>query len=196
MKHTYKGTTYDCPDRDNRRAKCYAGERAAFGPAFFELIDGGDLRAATAFANHVIKSKTWFRLRKDHDKVNDGGLDWVQIQGLGVKDGRGRRTACASGSTIELPRWARTKPVILHELAHVLVGGGRGHNWPFNRAYIDLVNVFLGREWGTKLERELKKAGCRTKPKHPIDPARLALLRERGRALAAMMAQKRKEVGP
>ena len=58
----------------------------------------------------------------------------VDITGVRVtvKDGRGRRNAAGSyhSKTIWMPRWARTVPVLCHELAHVHThtrdGGGHG----------------------------------------------------------------------
>lgn len=194
MKYTYKGQTYDCPDRDNRRQKCYDGERAAFGAEFSELLDDGDFKSACAFANHVLRSATWMRLRKDHNRLRHDGTCWIRERGeFEISDGRGTTYARGGGNHLNLPRWARTKPVILHEIAHCLVGANAGHNWPFNRAFIDLVNVFMGRSYGTKLERALKAEGAKTKPRRIIPPERLAALRERGRMLAQLAAKRREE---
>jgi len=42
-------------------------------------------------------------------------------QPLAVYDGRGRSCASASGEKIYLPRWARNRDIILHELGHAIL---------------------------------------------------------------------------
>lgn len=60
-----------------------------------------------------------------------------------VKDGRGRRSACASwDGSISLPLWARTPSTILHELAHVLAGLSHGHDGTWKAAYHALARRF------------------------------------------------------
>lgn len=72
-----------------------------------------------------------------------------------VLDGRGRRSACASYSggqkAIKLPKWARTKYVILHEVAHH-ISGGAGHKAEFASCLLDLVRHFLGKESADALQ--------------------------------------------
>ena len=71
-----------------------------------------------------------------------------------VRDGRGRRAACAYGFTIKLPRWARTKTVICHELAHI--AGGDKHGTKFARCYIDFVARFVGKDEARALRSAFK----------------------------------------
>jgi putative metallohydrolase (TIGR04338 family) len=59
-----------------------------------------------------------------------------------VADGRGRRHACGSRQVIKLPRWARTRPVVLHECAHGLADDQHGPR--FVARYVDLLERFLG----------------------------------------------------
>jgi hypothetical protein len=59
-------------------------------------------------------------------------------------DGRGRRHACGSREVIKLPRWARTRVIVLHECAH---GMSRdGHGPAFVRAYVSLLCQFAGHD--------------------------------------------------
>jgi putative metallohydrolase (TIGR04338 family) len=58
-----------------------------------------------------------------------------------VTDGRGRRHACGSRQTIKLPRWARTRPVVLHECAHGLADDKHGPR--FVARYVELLERFL-----------------------------------------------------
>jgi putative metallohydrolase (TIGR04338 family) len=72
-----------------------------------------------------------------------------------VLDGRGRRKACATfhygNRAIKLPRWARTKYVILHEVAHHLTRLD-GHKAEFASCLLDLVRHFMGKESADALQ--------------------------------------------
>ena len=62
-----------------------------------------------------------------------------------VKDGRGRYHATGSTFLVVLPRWARTKEVVLHEATHGLnPGWGGGHGPVFARLYIELLVRYCG----------------------------------------------------
>ena len=58
-----------------------------------------------------------------------------------VHDGRGRRHAAGSRDVIKLPRWARTRPVVLHECAHGLATDGHGPDYV--RQYVELLVDFM-----------------------------------------------------
>ena len=64
-----------------------------------------------------------------------------------VTDGRGRRHACGSRQVIKLPRWARTRPVVLHECAHGLADDRHGPR--FVARYVELLVRFM------ELDREM-----------------------------------------
>jgi putative metallohydrolase (TIGR04338 family) len=72
-----------------------------------------------------------------------------------VLDGRGRRKACATiyygKRAIKLPKWARGKYVILHEVAHHLTNLD-GHKAEFASCLLDLVRHFLGKESADALQ--------------------------------------------
>lgn len=57
-----------------------------------------------------------------------------------VTDGRGRRHACGSRAEIKLPRWARTRAVVLHECAHGMADDQHGPG--FVAAYVALLQEF------------------------------------------------------
>lgn len=60
-----------------------------------------------------------------------------------VKDGRRRRSACATWGEIRMPRWSRTPETILHELAHHLAGiADHGHDGYWKAAYVALARRF------------------------------------------------------
>ena len=72
-----------------------------------------------------------------------------------VLDGRGCRKASATfrhgNRVIKLPRWARGKYVILHEVAHHLTDLN-GHRAEFASCLLDLVRHFLGKESADALQ--------------------------------------------
>lgn len=124
--------------RDYQRSKLYHAEDVAFDkskPAEFETLD-----ECKAFAEQIINSKHWER-HKGWKRVN-------------VLDGRGRRCACfqanSKGKThsIKLPRWARSRWIIIHEFAHMLTHrthkGTAPHGAFFAGHYLALVEELLG----------------------------------------------------
>jgi hypothetical protein len=106
-----------------------------------------------------------------------------------VEDGRGRRHAAGSRDVIKLPRWARTRPVVLHECAHGLATDGHGPD--FVRVYVELLVEFSGFDRAT-LEAGLSAAGlqvtpagqplCQPAPRQP----RVAIGRDLGARLMAI----------
>lgn len=57
-----------------------------------------------------------------------------------VTDGRGRRHACGSREVIKLPRWARTRAIVLHECAHGMADDQHGPK--FVGVYVALLEKF------------------------------------------------------
>lgn len=93
-----------------------------------------------------------------------------------VLDGRGRRKACASFQygrrVIKLPKWARTEFVILHEIAHHLVGLENGHRPAFASCLLDLVRHFLGKEAADGLQVGYHLKGVKVLGKNGATKAR------------------------
>ena len=78
-----------------------------------------------------------------------------------VTDGRGRRHACGSRATIKLPRWARTRAVVLHECAHGMADDQHGPG--FVAVYVELLARFAGLD-ATRLRATLAATGVRVAP--------------------------------
>ena len=99
--------------RDQQRAKLYAWERMEF-----------------EFDSNMLELN-------DCQAIVDKYLMHVK-----VTDGRRcrRALACIADSKIKLPRWARKKWVVLHEIAHFHAHGmGAAHGPTFVKAYITLL---------------------------------------------------------
>lgn len=158
--------------RDSQKSKLYRAERSL---SQFTEHEEMTLVEIEAYLNKLVRS-AWFQRR------------WPNIQEARLfGDGRGRRSACGwkHGGTayMTLPRWARNKPVVLHELAHS-TSRHHGHGWAFAADYLTLITHELGEQAGKELRAAYKKNRVRYKKpriKRPLSSAQLAAL-ERGRA--------------
>ena len=147
--------------RDSQRQKVYDAEKAAFLDAFWAPLDDNSIEGARRYVKQVIGSKRWATLALRYDYPSSNIT-------IAVKDGRGRRSACASTWRVSLPVHTRSKPIILHELAHTLTNHQRklpGHGWLFCRAYLDLVSTFIGADAKKKLKASFRDHKVKTNPK-------------------------------
>lgn len=160
------------PVRDTQRKKLYTAERFLQYPK-----EGG--RAAVrietvpeiqAWVDRMIAS-AWWQKRYPH------------VQRITVKDGRGRRIACAGYRSITLPKWSRSKAVILHEIAHVVTSSRVAwHGWEFADNLLKLVGHWVGGEEAELLKQSFKKHRVRWKAprvKRELSPEQLEVLRTR-----------------
>ena len=124
--------------RDFQRQRVYAWEAAVLAPT-----RGGKLSlgACERLIEEVFR---W------HEKPSAWDGTWRPPR---LGDGRGRRHACGSRDVIKLPRWARTRTIVLHECAHGM--SNDGHGPAFVRAYVTLLCRFQGHD-GTTLEASLR----------------------------------------
>lgn len=119
------------------------------------------------------------------------------VRPLLVTDGRGRRTACYHPTLygpdeLRMPRWSRSRRVLLHEFAHALTFSysRADHGWEFCACYLMLVRRFLGREAEATLMREFKarRVRYRRPRKRALTEEQRAAARER---MLALNAQRR-----
>lgn len=168
--------------RDMQKAKLYRAEREAFGFGFSAVV---------RYDRHSGRHSSEMTLPDCEAFIDKVCCDaWVR-RTFGtiaprVADGRGTRIARGSPDRINLPRWARTKPVILHELAHGLTRKAYGpspapHGWEFASVYLRLVQHFLGKDRADQLRAAFKKHRVRTAPKRtrPMSDEAKAILRAR-----------------
>jgi putative metallohydrolase (TIGR04338 family) len=135
--------------RDTQRCRVYAWERAAVASGHWEpCFDSLD--TAQNWANQV-----W---RSERGRLGLGGVAPPEVR----RPHRGQRRALAyhHAHAITLPRWARSRWVVLHELAHLLTPGGAPHGPRFVGALIGLGARWLDLD-AQALMRAADEAGVR-----------------------------------
>jgi putative metallohydrolase (TIGR04338 family) len=121
--------------RDNQRSRCYAWERAvvaAFGARFYQP-DFATLEECEAFMNPI-----W---RKERGRV---GLAHQRAPELARNLWGQQRATASSNHVLKLPKWARSRWVILHEMAHRLTPADEAHGPRFVGVLIGLVCRWIG----------------------------------------------------
>lgn len=117
--------------RDSQRAKVYRAQE--------QLPKGRYLKTMAEMRAYVdeIHSTRWFQKR------------WLRPHNIKVRDGRGRRNACAYWGAIKMPKWSRYEIYILHEMAHLMPKGVNhtvaSHGREFVKNFIALL------EWKMKI---------------------------------------------
>lgn len=127
--------------RDSQRARLYRAEHEAFGKPPHSDWPCLTLPAVTSFVRAVI-TESWFR------------TEFGIISEVRIKDGRGTRHAYSAYDLerrdvlFSFPRWARSQPVLLHEIGHAAslcrYGLVAAHGPEFAVAYLSLVQRHLG----------------------------------------------------
>ena len=138
--------------RDDQRSKVYAAESDAekrAGP--FDNLES--MEACGTYVTRVLGCR-WYEAH--------GG--WKRI---GLEDGRGcRRAGYLPGRrAVSLPRWARTAPTVVHEVAHALTHRTHptvpAHGGVFCRHMIELARECIGPDYADALEASLAERGAR-----------------------------------
>ena len=115
--------------RDSQKSKLYKAEQDTnrHRPEFeFESFE-----AAAAWAKQVGRSKWLRRIFPNRPNL------FIRPKHHGMATG-------LDSGRIRLPRWAWNKVIILHEVAHVMVGEKHRHGREFARAMLMIVRHFLG----------------------------------------------------
>lgn len=127
--------------RDSQRSAVYAWERAVcrdFGEGLAAAGDGGVPR---------LDPREELSLPECQKLVD---LVWREYRPLSVtrppavRDGRGRRRGWSGWGRIELPRFARRRYYVLHEVAHALGPVGAPHGPHFARLLLELLVRYAG----------------------------------------------------
>jgi putative metallohydrolase (TIGR04338 family) len=165
--------------RDSQKSKLYAAERQVPGFHTEDRIE--TVPEIEAFVATVLRSpwlvRTFGRFR------------------IRVHDGRRHRIACAyppsfayGHATIVMPRWARSKMIALHEIAHVMTPAVYAwHGREYAALYLQLVRHFLGAQKFRQLRTAFIACRVKYKPKSKRrgNPEALRRWREAKAAAAA-----------
>lgn len=147
--------------RDSQRSRIYRAEMRAFHGRYAKGMRFESLPALQRFLERAV-ADPWFKARF-------GALSAVEIC-----DGRGIRHASSAYEpdtrrcVFSFPRWARTKPVVLHELAHAAsfrrYGLVAAHGPEFAAVFLELVARHLGSAARERLRRAFVtlNVGCQT----------------------------------
>lgn len=141
---------------DSQRQRLYDSESAVFGVRFNQTVFTS-VEECQSYADRITSS-AWFRRRFGDISVT-------------IKPGRGcvRALAHTSSRTIKLPKWARQKWVIIHELTHILAPKPHGsHGRLFCAIYLDLLDHFLGSDKASALKAEMKKRNVKYSPRRSV----------------------------
>lgn len=154
--------------RDSQRQKVYDAEQVIRrkGRTFTSVEE------MQGYIDHLMGS-AWFRRR------------W-SIKNVTVKRGREGTSAWANGlrRLINMPTWAWTEDVLLHELSHILTDTHEGkvapHGREFARIYLELVRHKMGKEHGDALRDSFRQHRVKfTKPRAPMTPEQREAAAER-----------------
>lgn len=156
--------------RDMQKAKLYRAEKVLLP---YGKVGDESVPACEAFVKSVWQS-TWVKKHFVRARLN-GPPE--------IADGRGTRIARGGLNRLNLPRWARTKAVVLHEITHALTPDRPAHGWVFCKNYLAIVQHFMGTEAAKELRVAYREHRVRYNPPRRLSPATLAKLREHGRKL-------------
>ena len=155
--------------RDFQRSKVYRSERdlsAGLGEYGGRVETIPEIQK---WINQIVASR-WMKGYLSRQR-NRGRKHAIGHPGKSVRvtDGRGRRTACAQlngnqTAEIKMPKWSRSKLVILHELTHVYTNWRypAWHGRQFCANYLEFVKRWIGKE----AHSELKASFDRNKVKY------------------------------
>lgn len=173
--------------RDSQRRKLYKAEREA-------KLDETPLPTVLDCHNYVHKCLKSKRLLKTYP--------FMRGAKIGIKDGRRTRIARGGRFYLNLPRWARTKWVVLHELAHTITIRGNprpvpGHGREYAAVFLKLVHLFLGADEAKRLKAAYKANKVKFRPKRAGTPRPKGVMPEGLRKyLEAKRQNERAKVGP
>ena len=206
--------------RDSQRSKVYAAERDAFNIHNEEWT----LEECWIQAQRVLNRKVLQRhypIAKTLASSAKAPVDLTEDYYPGIANGYGPKTRTVLGDRspmpgfrsgtltvfsnsgarggdgrIKLPKWARNRYVVSHELAHCLAPATSWHDWRFCAAYLEVVKYMCGQEDADRLKESFKKHGVRfraPRKRQPLTEEQREAARERLAKARAVKTQKAQE---
>lgn len=151
--------------RDSQKSKVYRAEGLVKKPDANERLE--TVEEIQAWINSITRKRWWRTYRLPSAEKASHRKYSIPYKSIEVRDGRARRNASGGFGVIKMPRWSRTKLIILHEVAHAIQTERPSHGRQFARIYLDLVSRFIGVEAATQLKGAYVAVGVRSGPKRP-----------------------------
>jgi len=167
--------------RDSQRQKLYDAELKVFGDSTGRRPVEDDLATVAqmqAFVDKLMASAWWARR-------------WPRVRCIEVRPGFGHSRATGSfwSKVVQMPKWARSRNVLVHEIAHCVSSPmeGGAHGWFFASNYLDLVEHVFGKATADELRASFKEH----RVKYTAPRAKRVLTSEEREVLVDRLAQAR-----
>lgn len=148
-------------DRDFQQTKVYKAEGAMYRIA--GTLHPGQMSRSEVerFVRKITSSATFARRWGTVViEIDFGRLDHHYARG-------GPRMGGNAG-IIRLPKWARTRHVIIHEMAHAVCPAWERHGRLFCRTFVEMTHLYLGKECGDALKASFSSAKVKMRPRRPL----------------------------
>lgn len=158
--------------RDSQKTKVYHAEYVLLKEGMAGRERLATVEEMQAWVDKITASAWW---RKRYPRVTK----------ITVQPGAGQRRALAFPyrRIISMPKWSRTKGIILHEITHLVVPTHlAAHGWEYCAEYLAIVKHFLGKADHDALKAAFDSERVRyRKPRKraPLTPEQKAVLVER-----------------
>lgn len=149
--------------RDGQRAKVYRAEAFVKVPKAHERLD--EVKDVQEWVDELTDTPWWASYMLPSENLKKHRQRKNLYTSIIVTDGRSRRSAAGGLGRIRMPRWSRTKLVILHEIGHAIQTEEPAHGRQFAGIYLDLVRRFLGKEAARQLKQGYVKSHVRSSPR-------------------------------
>ena len=107
------------------------------------------------FSSRIVRSRWW---------TERGGPSYVELHHETEWNGSARAYRWSfdrDSADVWLPRWAWNKPIVLHELAHLIATRGQPHGPTFAGVLLEMHELFVGKRSAKKLSAAFEKRGVR-----------------------------------
>lgn len=166
---------------DTGMSRVYVAEEAflqLYGKNNIE--DYATIKDAQKFANRVLKSKTWKKVRLNKRNI-------VKLEAMKNMGERARVHATSHGGKIRMSPTALNKYTLIHELAHE--AGTAHHDVGFRKILVALVSRFIGRDAAKLLKSSFKSSGLKMTISTKIKPPKEWLILSRRLAESRLLRQ-------
>jgi putative metallohydrolase (TIGR04338 family) len=146
--------------RDFQRSKVYAAERSALSGD--PTPDWATVKEVQVFVNRITRTQWWLKRSWNERHRN---REVLVVDGRGSSSGRAFWSARRRTAVIALPRWARSRWVVCHELAHLMTPdrfAPHGAEWAAN--YLALVRRWIGPDAADALEASFVRDRVKHRP--------------------------------